>query len=113
MKAIVYKGPRDVVVKKVPDAKIKKATDVLVKITTTNICGSDLHMYEGRTSMEPGRIFGHENLGRVVEIGSAVDRVKVGDWVCLPFNIACSTCENCERGLTGRSEERRVGKECR
>jgi threonine dehydrogenase-like Zn-dependent dehydrogenase len=57
MKAIVYKGPRDVVVKKVPDAKIRKATDVLVKITTTDICGSDLHMYEGRTNMEPGRIF--------------------------------------------------------
>src|SRR5659263_691674 len=74
---------------------------MLVKITTKNICGSDLHMYEGRTSMEPGRIFGHENLGTVVEIGSAVDRVKVGDWVCLPFNIACGFCENCERGLTG------------
>src|SRR5665811_442387 len=72
-----YKGPRDVVVKKVPDAKIEKATDVLVKITTTNICGSVLHMYEGRTGMEPGRIFGHENLGTVIEIGSAVDRVKL------------------------------------
>src|SRR5450756_3045673 len=68
MKAVVYKGPRDVVVKNVPDAKIEKATDVLVKITTTNICGSDLHMYEGRTNMEPGRIFGHENLGTVVEL---------------------------------------------
>jgi threonine dehydrogenase-like Zn-dependent dehydrogenase len=52
VKAVVYKRPRHVVVKKVPDAKIEKATDVLVKITTTNICGSDLHMYEGRTSME-------------------------------------------------------------
>ena len=51
MKAVVYKGPRDVVVKNVPDAKIEKATDVLVKITATNICGSDLHMYEGRTNM--------------------------------------------------------------
>jgi threonine dehydrogenase-like Zn-dependent dehydrogenase len=101
MKAIVYKGPRDVVFKKVPDAKIKKATDVLVKITTTNICGSDLHMYEGRTNMEPGRIFGHENLGTVIEIGSAVDRVKRGDRVCMPFNISCGFCENCERGLTG------------
>jgi threonine dehydrogenase-like Zn-dependent dehydrogenase len=57
MKAVVYKGPRDVIVKNVPDAKIEKATDVLVKITTTNICGSDLHMYEGRTNMEPGRLF--------------------------------------------------------
>ena len=59
MKAVVYKGPRDVVVKNVPDAKIEKATDVLVKITTTNICGSDLHMYEGLTNMEPCRIFVH------------------------------------------------------
>ena len=98
MKAVVYKGPRDVVVKNVPDAKIEKATDVLVKITTTNICGSDLHMYEGRTNMEPGRIFGHENLGTVIEIGSAVDRVKLGDRVCMPFNISCGSCENFERG---------------
>src|SRR5450756_2572021 len=101
MKAVAYKGPRDVVVQKGPDAKIEKATDVLVKITTTNICGSDLHMYEGRTNMEPGRIFGHENLGTVIEIGSAVDRVKRGDRVCMPFNISCGFCENCERGLTG------------
>jgi threonine dehydrogenase-like Zn-dependent dehydrogenase len=101
MKAIVYKGPRDVAVQKVPDARIEKVTDVLVKITTTNICGSDLHMYEGRTNMEPGRIFGHENLGTVIETGSAVDRVKRGDRVCMPFNISCGFCENCERGLTG------------
>ncbi|MBC7413629.1 MAG: glutathione-independent formaldehyde dehydrogenase, partial [Herminiimonas sp.] len=67
----------------------------------TNICGSDLHMYEGRTDMESGRILGHENLGEVIEIGKAVDRVKVGDIVCLPFNIGCGFCENCERGLTG------------
>lgn len=101
MKAVIYKGPRDVEVKQVPDAKIEKATDVLVKITTTNICGSDLHMYEGRTDFEPGNIFGHENLGVVIEIGSAVERIKVGDHVCMPFNIGCGFCENCERGLTG------------
>ncbi|MGL9773446.1 MAG: alcohol dehydrogenase catalytic domain-containing protein [Sodalis sp. (in: enterobacteria)] len=86
--------------KTLPDARIVKPTDVLVNITTTNICGSDLHMYEGRTSFEPGRTFGHENLGRVVEISSAVERVKIGDYVCLPFNIGCGFCENCERGLT-------------
>ena len=101
MKALVYNGPRDVQVKDVPDAKIEKATDVLIKVTTTNICGSDLHMYEGRTNMENGRILGHENMGRVIEVGNAVDRVKVGDMVCLPFNIGCGFCENCERGLTG------------
>ena len=100
MKAVVYNGPRDVSVKDVPDAKIERPTDVLVKITSTNICGSDLHMYEGRTSFEKGRVFGHENLGKVVEIGSAVDRIKVGDMVCLPFNIGCGFCRNCEAGLT-------------
>jgi glutathione-independent formaldehyde dehydrogenase len=101
MQALVYNGPRDVSVKNVPDAKLERPTDVLVKITTTNICGSDLHMYEGRTDMEAGRVLGHENLGQIIEVGDAVDRVKVGDWVCLPFNIACGFCKNCERGLTG------------
>ena len=101
MKALVYKGPRDVQVQNMPDAKIERPTDVLVKITATNICGSDLHMYEGRTNMETGRILGHENMGEVIEVGKAVDRVKVGDRVCLPFNIGCGFCENCERGLSG------------
>jgi threonine dehydrogenase-like Zn-dependent dehydrogenase len=101
MKALIYNGPRDVRIKNVTDAKIERPTDVLVKITSTNICGSDLHMYEGRTDMEKGRVLGHENLGQVVEVGEAVDRIKVGDWVCLPFNIACGFCKNCEAGLTG------------
>ena len=101
MKAVVYNGPRDVSVNEVPDAKIERATDVLVKITSTNICGSDLHMYEGRTGMESGRILGHENLGVVIEVGPAVDRVKIGDRVCLPFNIGCGFCANCEKGLSG------------
>ncbi len=101
MKALVYNGPKDVSVKEVPDAKIEKPTDVLVEITTTNICGSDLHMYEGRTDVETGKVLGHENLGKVVEVGKAVDTIGVGDYVCLPFNIGCGFCENCERGLTG------------
>jgi glutathione-independent formaldehyde dehydrogenase len=101
MKALVYQGPRDVRVMDMPDAKIEKPTDVLVKIRLTNICGSDLHMYEGRTDMETGRILGHENLGEVVEAGPAVERIKKGDLVCLPFNIGCGFCKNCERGLTG------------
>ena len=101
MKALVYNGPRDVQVKEMPDATIEKPTDVLVRITTTNICGSDLHMYEGRTEMETGRILGHENMGEVIAVGKAVDRIKVGDMVCLPFNIGCGFCENCERGLSG------------
>lgn len=98
MKGLTYNGPRDVRVIEVPDARIEKETDALVKITTTNICGSDLHMYEGRTSVEKGKILGHENLGQVIAVGKAVDRVKVGDWVCLPFNIGCGFCKNCERG---------------
>ena len=100
MKAVVYQGPRDVAVTDVPDAKIERPTDVLVKVTTTNICGSDLHMYEGRTSFEQGRTFGHENMGEVVEVGQGVEKVKVGDRVVLPFNISCGFCKNCERGLT-------------
>jgi threonine dehydrogenase-like Zn-dependent dehydrogenase len=101
MRALVYRGPRDVAVEQVPDPRVEKPTDVLVKILATNICGSDLHMYEGRTDVAAGKVLGHENLGEVVEIGSAVDRVKVGDVVCLPFNIACGFCKNCERGFTG------------
>ncbi|MGN2246872.1 glutathione-independent formaldehyde dehydrogenase [Frateuria sp. GZRR35] len=100
MKAVVYNGPRDVGVVDVPDAKIEKPTDVLVRITSTNICGSDLHMYDGRTDLKPGKVLGHENQGEVIEIGNAVERVKVGDRVCLPFNVSCGYCENCERGLT-------------
>lgn len=101
MKALVYYGPKDVRISEMPDAKIESPTDVLVRITTTNICGSDLHMYDGRTNMEEGRILGHENLGEVIEVGKAVVSIKVGDMVCLPFNIGCGHCRNCESGLTG------------
>ena len=101
MKALVYHGPKKVSVDTVPDARIEKHTDILIKLTTTNICGSDLHMYEGRTDVEKGKILGHENMGEVIEIGKAVDRIKVGDKVVLPFNIGCGFCANCERGLTG------------
>lgn len=100
MKAVVYNGPRDVSINQVDDPKIERATDVLVRITTTNICGSDLHMYEGRTDFESGRTLGHENLGEVVAVGDAVERLEVGDMVCMPFNVSCGHCKNCERGLT-------------
>ncbi|HEY3651052.1 MAG TPA: glutathione-independent formaldehyde dehydrogenase [Streptosporangiaceae bacterium] len=100
MKAVVYHGPRQVSVDDVPDARIEKPTDVLVWITSTNICGSDLHMYEGRTDFEPGRTFGHENVGEVIEVGAAVDKVRVGDMVSAPFNVACGHCQNCEHELT-------------
>ena len=101
MKALVYEGPRKVSIHDVPDPKIERPTDALVRITTTNICGSDLHMYEGRTTVERGKVLGHENLGEVIEVGEAVVRVKVGDRVCLPFNISCGFCRNCEKGFTG------------
>jgi glutathione-independent formaldehyde dehydrogenase len=101
MKALVYHGPKKVSVDNVSDAKIEKPTDVVIKLTTANICGSDLHMYEGRTDVEKGKILGHENLGEVVEVGKAVDSVKKGNKVVLPFNIGCGFCANCERGLTG------------
>ncbi len=101
MRALVYNGPNDVSIQDVPDAQIEQPTDVLVRITTTNICGSDLHMYEGRTGVEHGKVLGHENLGQVVEVGGGVTRVKVGDYVCLPFNIGCGFCVNCEKGFTG------------
>jgi len=100
MKAVVYHGPRNVSVDEVPDARIEKPTDALVRITSTNICGSDLHMYEGRTDFEEGRIFGHENVGEVVEVGGAVEKVHVGDMISAPFNVSCGHCENCEHGLT-------------
>ena len=101
MRALVYHGPRKVSVDEVPDARIERPTDALIRVTTTNICGSDLHMYEGRTDVEEGKVLGHENLGEVIEVGSGVDRVRVGDMVCLPFNIGCGFCKNCEAGLTG------------
>jgi glutathione-independent formaldehyde dehydrogenase len=100
MKAVVYGGPRNVSVQDVPDPKIERPTDAIVQIRSTNICGSDLHMYEGRTDFEKGRVFGHENLGQVKEVGPAVERLKPGDWVCMPFNISCGHCRNCEKGLT-------------
>ncbi|MEZ0494609.1 glutathione-independent formaldehyde dehydrogenase [Kineococcus sp. TBRC 1896] len=100
MKALVYNGAFDVSVQDVPDATVERPTDAVVRITSTNICGSDLHMYEGRTGMETGRVLGHENMGVVEAVGSGVDRLKVGDRVSLPFNVACGSCENCAAGRT-------------
>jgi glutathione-independent formaldehyde dehydrogenase len=100
VKALVYNGPRDVSVTEVPDPGIDRPADAVIQITRTNICGSDLHMYEGRTDIEPGRILGHENMGQVVETGPAVEKLRPGDMVAVPFNVACGHCPNCERGLT-------------
>ncbi len=100
MKALVYKEPYKVAVEKVDDPRVEAPGDAIVKITSAAICGSDLHMYEGRTGVKPGTVFGHENLGVVEEIGPGVTSLKVGDRVVLPFNIACGFCFNCLRGYT-------------
>jgi glutathione-independent formaldehyde dehydrogenase len=100
MRAIVFKKPNKVVVESVPDPKLEAPTDVLVRITSAGICGSDLHMYEGRTPGGGEMRFGHENMGIVEECGTAVVNIKEGDRVVMPFNIACGSCFNCVRGYT-------------
>jgi glutathione-independent formaldehyde dehydrogenase len=101
MRAVVYKGPFQVAVENVDDPRIEHPNDVIVKLTSTAICGSDLHMYEGRTAARPGIIFGHENLGIVQETGPGVVSIKRGDRVVMPFNVACGFCKNCVAGYTG------------
>ena len=101
MKAVVYKGEHEVAVEGVDEPEIEHPNDVLVDITTSCICGSDLHMYEGRTAAEPGIVFGHENMGIVTEVGDAVSSLEKGDRVVAPFNVACGFCENCENDYTG------------
>lgn len=101
MKAVVYKEPFKVAVEDVADPRIEHPNDVLVRITSSAICGSDLHMYEGRTAAEPGIVFGHENLGIVEEVGDAVTTINKGDRVVMPFNVACGFCKNCIAGYTG------------
>lgn len=98
MRAVVYQAPYDVAVTDVDDPKIEAPTDVVVRITTTAICGSDLHMYEGRTDAQPGITFGHENMGIIEEVGSGVASLSKGDRVVLPFNVACGFCTNCRAG---------------
>jgi len=99
-KAVVYRGPFDVRVEDVEDARIEQPQDAVVRITTANICGSDLHPCEGRADMDAGMTLGHENMGVVAEVGAGVDRVKVGHRVSVPFNLTCGTCRNCNDGFT-------------
>ncbi|KZO91758.1 GroES-like protein [Calocera viscosa TUFC12733] len=100
MKAVVYKEAFKVAIEDKPKPQIEHPNDVIIKITTSAICGSDLHMYEGRTGAEPGIVFGHENMGIVEEVGSGVALLKKGDRIVLPFNVACGHCANCETGFT-------------
>jgi glutathione-independent formaldehyde dehydrogenase len=100
VKAVVYKGPFKLSVEDVEDPRIEQPGDVVIRVTTANICGSDLHPYEGRAPLEAGMVLGHENMGIVEEVGPGVNRVKAGDRVSVPFNLACGTCRNCTEGWT-------------
>jgi len=100
MRAVTWHGKNDVRVEQVPDPEILSPGDVIVRITSTAICGSDLHLYNGYIpSMMPGDILGHEFMGEVVEVGSDVKRFSVGDRVVAPFTISCGQCFYCERKL--------------
>lgn len=100
MKALCWQGKEDVRVETVDDPRILNPHDTIVKITRTAICGSDLHLYDGyMPTMEPGDILGHEFMGEVVELGKAVDNLKVGDRVVVPFTIACGNCNFCKQEL--------------
>jgi glutathione-independent formaldehyde dehydrogenase len=100
VKAVVFQGPFKLAVENVDDPKIEQPGDAVIRITTANICGSDLHPYEGRAPLEAGTILGHENMGIVEETGPGVNRVKAGMRVSVPFNLACGTCRNCTDGWT-------------
>ncbi|OLF09853.1 aldehyde dehydrogenase [Actinophytocola xinjiangensis] len=100
MKAVVFNGAFDVAVREVPRPRLEKPSDAVIRVTTANICGSDLHPYEGRAPLDEGMVLGHENMGVVEETGDAVERIAVGDRVSVPFNIACGTCRNCDAGWT-------------
>jgi threonine dehydrogenase-like Zn-dependent dehydrogenase len=100
MKANCWMGKRKVQVEEVPDPKILNSQDAIVKITSTAICGSDLHLFNGFVpTMERGDILGHEFMGEVVEVGRSVRNVRVGDRVVVPFPISCGTCAACQAGL--------------
>ncbi|GAA1322280.1 zinc-dependent alcohol dehydrogenase [Pseudonocardia xinjiangensis] len=105
MRANCWTGRNSVEVLDVPDPRILNSRDAIVKVTSTAICGSDLHLYDGYVpTMRKGDILGHEFMGEVVETGSGVPNLSVGDRVVVPFPIACGACNACERGLTSVCE---------
>ena len=100
MKALCWHGNGDVRIDTVPDSKIEQPTDVVIKVTSTAICGSDLHLLDGyQPGMESGDILGHEPMGVVVEVGSQVTKLKKGDRVVVPFTISCGSCFFCQKTL--------------
>jgi threonine dehydrogenase-like Zn-dependent dehydrogenase len=109
MKAAVWHGKRDIRVDEVPDPVISEPTDAIVRITSSGLCGSDLHLYETLGPfMTEGDILGHEPMGIVEEVGSGVSNLAVGDRVVMPFQIACGTCFMCQRGLQTQCETTQV-----
>ncbi|EXJ13125.1 Glutathione-independent formaldehyde dehydrogenase [Nitrincola nitratireducens] len=105
-RGVVYTGPGEVEVRSIafPELSIGKRQcqhGVILKVLTTNICGSDQHMVRGRTTAPSGLVLGHEITGEIIECGRDVEFLKVGDIVSVPFNIACGRCRNCKEGRTG------------
>ena len=98
MKALCWEGKQNVAVRNVRDPRILRPDDVIIKITTAAICGSDLHLFNGYVpTMQKGDILGHENMGEVVEVGAAVKKLKVGDKIVVSFDIGCGKCHHCEQ----------------
>ena len=109
MRAVTWQGKRDVRVESVPDPKIEEPTDAIIEVTSTNICGSDLHLYEVLGAfMKPGDILGHEPMGIVREVGDETGDLKVGDRVVIPFQISCGSCYMCDRQLYTQCETTQV-----
>ena len=105
MKAVTWQGRRDIRVDDVPDPRIVEDDDIIVEITSTGLCGSDLHLYEVLTGfMTPGDVVGHEPMGIVKEVGPGVREVSVGDRVVVPFNVSCGTCWMCRHSLHSQCE---------
>jgi threonine dehydrogenase-like Zn-dependent dehydrogenase len=109
MKAVTWQGKRDVRVEDVPDPKLEEPTDAIIKVTTTNICGSDLHLYEVLGAfMGQGDVLGHEAMGVVEEVGSEVDAIRPGDRVVIPFQMSCGHCFMCDEKLYSQCETTQV-----
>lgn len=109
MRAVTWQGKRDVRVEDVPDPRIEEPTDAVVRVTSSAICGSDLHLYEVLGAyMTPGDILGHEPMGIVEEVGAGVTHIRPGDRVVVPFNIACGACHMCDLQLHSQCETTQV-----